>query len=80
MGQIMQKQIGQNGEKAKWAKFFFIHRVFLLSTDYHRLTQIYLISKDILIITDFLFGTEIHGFIFNKDTVWLRIDIIHGTS
>ena len=28
----------------------------------------------------FYFGTEIHGFIFNKDTVWLRIDIIHGTS
>ena len=52
----------------------FIHRVFL-STDYHRFTQIFLISKDIVIITDFLFGTEIHGFIFNKDTAWLRIDI-----
>ena len=44
-------------------------------TDLHRFLNI----KDILIITDF-FGTEIHGFIFNKDTAWLRIDIIHGTS
>ena len=40
--------------------------IFLLSTDYHRLTQI------------IIFGTEIHGFF--KDTAWLRIDIIHGTS
>ena len=23
----------------------------------------------------FLFGTEIHGFILNKDTAWLRMDI-----
>ena len=46
-----------------------------MSTDYHRFPQIFLISKDIVIITDFLFGTEIHGFIFNKDTAWLRIDI-----
>ena len=51
---------------------FFIHRV-ILSTDYHRFTQI-LNIKDILIITDFLLGTEIHGFIFNKGTAWLRID------
>ena len=39
----------------------FIHRVFFV----HRLSQIstdFLISKDIVIITDFLFGTEIHGF------------------
>ena len=55
---------------------FLFHWVFL-STDYHRLTQIFLISKDIVIITDFL-GTEIHCFF--KDTAWLRIDIIHGTS
>ena len=41
-----------------------------LSTDYHRFPQIVLISKDIVIITDFL-GTEIHGFF--KDTAWLRI-------
>ena len=47
---------------------------FFLSTDYHRFPQIINI-KDILIITDFLFGTEIHGFIFNKGTAWLRIDI-----
>ena len=46
-----------------------------MSTDYHRFTRIFLISKDIVIITDFLFGTEIHGFIFKKDTAWLRIDI-----
>ena len=45
---------------------FFLH---FLSTDYHRLSQIFLISKDIVIITDFL-GTEIHGFIFNKDTAF----------
>ena len=28
-----------------------------------------------LIITDLLFGTEIHGFIFDKGTAWLRMDI-----
>ena len=36
------------------------------------------ISTDIIIywiITDFLFGPEIHGFIFNKGTAWLRMDI-----
>ena len=36
------------------------------------------ISTDIIIywiITDFYFGTEIHGFIFNKGTAWLRMDI-----
>ena len=39
----------------------------------HRLTQIFLISKDILIITDFFW----HGNprLFKKDTARLRIDI-----
>ena len=41
-------------------------------TDLHRFLNI----KDILIITDF-FGTEIHGFIFNKDTAQLRIDCVY---
>ena len=45
-----------------------------LSTDYHRFTQIFKYQR-YLIITDFLFGTEIHGFIFNKGTAWLRMDI-----
>ena len=49
-----------------------------LSTDYHRLTQIFLISKDIVIITDFYFGTDEHGFF--KDTAWLRIVFIHNQS
>ena len=50
----------------------FIHRVFCpqIITDFHRFLNI----KDIVIITDFLFGTEIHGFIYNKGTAWLRID------
>ena len=45
-----------------------------LSTDYHRLTQIFLISKDIVIITDFYFG---HGGtrLFQRHG-WLRIDVI----
>ena len=58
-----------------WLIFKFIITEFLgtdyhcflfLSTDYHRFTQIFLISKDIVIITDFLFGTEIHGFFLIK--------------
>ena len=51
---------------------FFIHRLsteFFLSTDYHRFTQIILISKDILIITDFYFW---HG--------WTRLFQRHGYS
>ena len=47
---------------------FFCPQIY---TDYHRFLNI----KDILIITDFLFGTEIHGFIFNKGTAWLLMDI-----
>ena len=53
---------------------FFVHRFpqIIFSTDVffvHRLSQIN---------TDYFFGTEIRGFF--KDTAWLRIDIIHGTS
>ena len=46
--------------------YFFIHRGFLLSTDYHRLTQIIFLARK---------STAL----FYKDTAWLRIDIFHGT-
>ena len=62
-----------------------------LTSFVHRLSQIYtdfLISKDIVIITDFLFGTEIHGFFkrhglaphcINHSTLWLRLaSQVHG--
>ena len=50
---------------------FFLH---FLSTDFFGSTEFFL-------STDYhrlFFGTEIRGFF--KDTAWLRIDIIHGTS
>ena len=50
---------------------FFLH---FLSTDFLGSTEFFCPQ----IITDYFFGTEIRGFF--KDTAWLRIDIIHGTS
>ena len=46
-----------------------------LSTDYHRLSQIYLISKDIVIITDYyhqFFNLSIFQS-FNLHSLWLLI-------
>ena len=59
----------------------FIHRVFL-STDYHRFTQIFLISKDIVIITDYFSARKSTAFSktrllaphwYNHGTSWLRL-------
>ena len=63
-------------------RHLFSPRTSFLSTDYHRFTQIFLISKDIVIITDYFLARKSTAFSktrllaphwYNHGTSWLRL-------